>query len=282
VAARTPRGGPVQGDMLVKPTMRSVAIVTAVCISWAVAVAPRSFATDTTNLGLNPPVRSVQRITCPENAAALLRPVYPDSAVPKPRQLRVTLHYGKLALRFTSALKQADSLCTLVSQRAALPVITDFNAGFGGGVTDASQQVAASVTTATLDIIPTQTNIRRCNFFLMKFLSRADLIDSAKPLPNGTNKCYLNEPGGGATNGLTVRWSIPGFGEYAPDEHGVRVYKTRALTYYTDLNSLFQAGQVSSIDSTVIDCLENYIHRKIIKNLPAITPIGLAQVVLGA
>jgi hypothetical protein len=70
--------------------------------------------------------------------------------------------------------------------------------------------------------------------------------------------------------------------EYTPDERGVQVYKTRALTYYTDLNSLLAVRDVSLIDSTVVDLLENYIHQTVIKNLPAITPIGLAHVVLGA
>jgi hypothetical protein len=107
------------------------------------------------------------------------------------------------------------------------------------------------------------------------------LGDPTKPLPSGTNECYLNEPGSNAINGLTARWSIPGFEEYTPNEHGVQVYKTRALTYYTDLNSLLETKDVSLIDSTVVDCLENYIHQTIINNLPAITPIGLAHIVLG-
>lgn len=212
----------------------------------------------------------------------LLPSVYPDSPLPKPREIRVTLHYGELALHFTPVPGRADSLCTLISQRAALPVIIDFNAGSGAGPADASQQVAASVTTATLDIIPTRTGIRRCNFFLMKLLSRADVGDSMKPLPDGTNECYLNTPGSGAPNGLAVKWSIPGFAEYAPDESGPQVYRTRALTYYTDLNSLLAVSDVCSIDSTVIDRVEKYIHRTLIRNLPAITPIGLPQVVLGA
>jgi hypothetical protein len=175
-----------------------------------------------------------------------------------------------------------DSLCTLVSQRGALPVIIDFRAGSGAGLTGVSQQVAASVTTAKLEIIPTRTDIRRCDFFLMKALSRDDFIDQTKPLPDGTNECYLNKPNIGETGGLTARWSIPGFEEYTPDERGIRVYKTRALTYYTDLNSLLEISDVSLIDSAVIDCLENYIHRTVIENLPAITPIGLVQVALGA
>jgi hypothetical protein len=201
--------------------------------------------------------------------------------VPKPGELRVTLHYDKLALRFKSAPKPRDSFCTLVSQRSALPVITDFKVGPGAGLADASQQGAASVTTATLDIIPARTDIRRCDFFLMRSLSRAVLADSTKPLPDGTNKCYLNELDSDTTTGLTVRWSIPGFEEYSPDERGVRVYKTRALTYYTDLNALLETSDVSSIDSAVIDRVENYIHQTLIKNLPAITPLGLAHVVLG-
>ena len=220
-------------------------------------------------------------VTCKDDTSALLHPVYPRSPVPKPKELRVTLHYDKLALRFTSVPKRVYSLCTLVSQRAALPVIADVRAGPGAGLIGTSRQVAASVTTATLDIIPTRRDIRRCDFSLMRFLTRPVLGDPTKPLPSGTNECYLNELGRSAINGLTARWSIPGFEEYTPDERGVQVYKTRALTYYTDLNSLLATKDVSLIDSTAVDCLENYIHQTIIKNLPAITPIGLAHVVLG-
>jgi hypothetical protein len=223
-----------------------------------------------------------RRITCRDDTSAVLRPVYPSSPVPKPKEVRVTLHYDKLALHFKSAPQRVDSLCTLVSQRAALPVIVDVTADPGTGRVDASQQIAASVTTATLDIIPTRTDIRRCDFSLMRSLTRPVLGDPTKPLPSGTNECYLNGHGSGAINGFTARWSIPGFEEYTPDERGVQVYKTRALTYYTDLNSLLAVRDVSLIDSTVVDLLENYIHRTVIKNLPAITPIGLAHVVLGA
>jgi hypothetical protein len=223
-----------------------------------------------------------RRITCRDDTSAVLRPVYPSSPVPKPKEVRVTLHYDKLALHFKSDPQRVDSLCTLVSQRAALPVIVDVTAGPGTGRVDASQQIAASVTTATLDIIPTRTDIRRCDFSLMRSLTRPVLGDPTKPLPSGTNECYLNGHGSGAIKGFTVRWSIPGFEEYTPDERGVQVYKTRALTYYTDLNSLLAVRDVSLIDSTVVDLLENYIHQTVIKNLPAITPIGLAHVVLGA
>ncbi|MBV9648733.1 MAG: hypothetical protein JO296_01170 [Pseudonocardiales bacterium] len=301
-----------------KQAMRHLAVVTAVFMSWTLATPPSSFAADAMSQrfdehGLLPPdtqraAKSVvvcagppqrfgmdrqcdlpgnrragsRRATCVENTLVVLRPVYPNSPVPKPRQLRVTLHYGVLALRFIVAPKRPDSLCTLVSQRGALPVISNINAGPGNSLVKASRQVAASVTTATLDIIPTRTDIHRCNFFLMRVLDRPTLNDSTRPLPNDTNECYLNELRDDTTNGLTARWSIPGFDEYIPDEHGVQVYKTRALTYYTDLNSLLATRDVSSIDSTEVDQLENYIHHKIIENLPAITPIGLAQVVFGA
>jgi hypothetical protein len=224
----------------------------------------------------------IRRIACREDTSALLRPVYPSSPVPKPKELRVTLHYDKLALHFKSASKRAGSACTLVSQRAALPVIADVAAGPSADLIDASQQVAASVTTATLDIIPTRTDIRRCDFSLMRSLTRPVLGDSTKSLPSGTNECYLNDHGSGAINGFTARWSIPGFEEHTPDERGPLVYKTRPLTYYTDLNSLLATRDVSLIDSAVIDCLENYIHQTVIENLPAITPIGLAHVVFGA
>jgi hypothetical protein len=217
-------------------------------------------------------------VTCPDSASAVLRPIFPNYPVPNTRKLRTTIHYGKLGLRFMSAPKPDDSLCTLVSQRGALPIIADFRVDPGTRLTVASQQIAASVTTATLDFIPTRTDIRHCDLSLLESLSRADLIDSTKPLPSGSEKCYLNEPGTAATNGLTVRWSIPGFEEYTPGERGLRVYKTQALTYYVDLNSLLATNDVRSINSLVVDCLENYIHQTLIKNLPAITPIGIAQV----
>jgi hypothetical protein len=301
-----------------KQAMRQRAAIIAVFMGWTIATTPSSFAADSTSLrsdhnsplpqGANrsagssvdcaaPPQRSgmhrrcslsdknkddsFRRITCAGNTLVVLRPVYPNSPVPKPRQLRVTLHYDTLALRFILTPKNAGSLCTLVSQRGALPVISDINAGPGNGMTETSQQVAASVTTATLDIIPTRTDIHRCDFFLMRLLSRPTIDDSTKPLPSGTNECYLNEPGDDTTNGLTAKWSIPGFEEYAPDEHGVQVYKTRALTYYADLDSLFASRDIRSINSTMIDHLENYIHRKVIENLPAITPIGLVQAIFG-
>lgn len=275
--------------MLPKQAMRCSAVVIAVFMSWTVASQGLNTAqiAPVIRVGLRDTFGaktegSPRHVACPASASALLRPVYPTSLVSKPRELRVTLHYGKLALRFIPAPKLAGSLCTLVSQRGALPVITDVKADPGAGLAEASQQVAASVTTATLDVIPTRTDIRRCDFSLMRSVSRPALIDPTKPLPSGTNECYLNKPDGNATNGVTVRWSIPGFEEYTPDERGVQAYKTQALEYYTDLNSLFRASDVSSINSTMINYLENYIHQTIIKNLPAITPIGLAQAALGA
>ena len=217
-------------------------------------------------------------VPCPDSASAVLRPIFPNYPVPNTRKFRTTIHYGKLKLRFMSAPKVASSLCTLISQRGALPIIADFRVDPGVGLAVASQQIAASVTTATLDFIPTRTDIRHCDLSLMESLGRADLIDSTKPLPSGSEKCYLNEHGTAATNGLTVRWSIPGFEEYAPDERGIRVYKTQTLTYYVDLNSLLATNHVGPINSLVVDCLENYIHKTLIKNLPASTPIGIAQV----
>lgn len=284
------------GSRLMKQVMGRWVAVIAVFMSSTVAGAPSCLAADFIGLGFNAaqitpliPKRGFDpkagsgplRVSCPEDASVLLRPVFPDSLVPKPRELRVTMHYGRLALRFTSIPGTTGSLCTLISQRGALPVIADVQVGSGVGLTDASQQIAASVTTATLDIIPTQTDIRPCDFALMASLDRAALIDSTKPLPDGANHCYLNEPDGVAANALTVRWSIPGFEEYVLNEDGVKAYKTRALTYYTDLNSLFSTRSTISIDSTVVNTVENYIHRTLIKNLPAITPIGLPQVVLG-
>ena len=153
-------------------------------------------------------------------------------------------------------------------------------------VTGATGRVGRSVVDLLLDAgVPVRALTRRLEAAAMLPANvdvvTGDLIDQTKPLPDGTNECYLNKPNIGETRGLTARWSIPGFEEYTPDERGIRVYKTRALTYYTDLNSLLEISDVSLIDSAVIDCLENYIHRTVIENLPAITPIGLVQVALG-
>jgi hypothetical protein len=143
----------------------------------------------------------------------------------------------------------------------------------------ASQQIAASVTTATLDFISTRIDIRRCDLSVMQSLGHADLTDLTTPLPSGSNNCYLNARSCDITNGISVRWSIPGFEQYVPNEQGIRVYKTQALTYYVDLNSLLTSSDVRSINPAVINYLENYIHRTLIKNLPpALTPIGIAQI----
>jgi hypothetical protein len=114
----------------VKQSMRYLTVMIAVFMSWTASV-PSSFATDSMGSGLSAvritpviPQRALRDtsgfgsdprpVTCAESAWALLRPVYPTSPVPKPQELRVTLHYGELALHFTSAPRRVDSLCTLV------------------------------------------------------------------------------------------------------------------------------------------------------------------------
>jgi hypothetical protein len=78
--------------------------------------------------------------------------------------------------------------------RPKLPTLGLGSAMGARGLVEVSHQVAASVTTATLDIIPTRTDIPRCDFFLMRSLRRPTLNDSTKRLPGDTNECYLNEP----------------------------------------------------------------------------------------
>ena len=169
-----------------KQAMRHLAVVTAVFMSWTVATAPSCFAAGAMSQRFDrhgllspgtqkaaqsmggcaaPPQRfgmdwqcdlrdnrhgGSRHALCAENTLVVLRPVYPHSPVAKPRQLRVTLHYGRLSLRFIAAPKRPDSLCTLVSQRGTLPVISNINAGPDTSRVEASHQVAASVTTATL------------------------------------------------------------------------------------------------------------------------------------
>jgi hypothetical protein len=54
-----------------------------------------------------------------------------------------------------------------------------------------------------------------------------------------------------------------------------RCYKTRALTYYADLNSLLTTEDVSLIDSTVVDCLENYIHQRALFRSPRLSGVSM-------
>jgi hypothetical protein len=226
--------------------------------------------------------RYTRHLSCANSAWVLLHPVFPAGPLPATgRPLRVPIHYGKLSLDFTSAPKTDGAWCTLVSQRGALPIIADVKTdpGIASPAVMTSQQIAASVTTATLDFISTQMDIRRCDLSVMQSLGHADLADPTTPLPSGSNNCYLNARSCDVTNGISARWSIPGFEQYAPNEQGIRVYKTQALAYYVDLNSLLMSNDVRSINPAVINYLENYIHRTLIKNLPpAITPIGIAQI----
>jgi hypothetical protein len=221
-------------------------------------------------------------LSCADSAWVLLRPVFPaDPLSASGRLLRVPIHYGKLSLGFTSAPKTDGSWCTLVSQRGALPIIADVKTdpGIASPTVMASQQIAASVTTATLDFISTRMDIHRCDLSIMQSLGHADLADPTTPLPSGSNNCYLNARSCDVINGISVRWSIPGFEQYVPNEQGIRVYKTQALTYYVDLNSFLMSNDVRSINPAAINYLENYIHRTLIRNLPpALTPIGIAQI----
>jgi hypothetical protein len=112
----------------------------------------------------------------------------------------------------------------------------------------------------------------------MQSLSHADLADPTTPLPSGSNNCYLNARSCDVTNGISVRWSIPGFEQYALNEQGIRVYRTQALTYYVDLNSLLTSNDVRSINPAAINYLENYIHRTLIKICHRhLLPLGLLK-----
>jgi len=207
--------------------------------------------------------------SCPANADAMLETVRLPSASRGFALVRLTMHYGELPLQFHA--EPAESLCRLVSQRGALPVIFDATAA---GRTITSVRGAVSVTTATLDFMPSDAGIRSCDFSLMSALSRQLLLDTVIGLPNGTEDCYLNGPG--KPGGLSVKWMIPGFAEHIRSENGPQVFKTRDLAYYVDVTSLL-GQEVQTIDSRVVNTVENYIHKTLIDHMPAITPVGLLQ-----
>ncbi len=187
----------------------------------------------------------------------------------------IGISYGQLPLTFTSVRpRHQNSLCSLVSNAGALPVILRVHDPiFGREI--ARRQIASSVTTATLDFFYTGiVEEPQCDFSLLKRLSR-EISFSTIPLPDSVHDCYLNGPST-ALDSITARWHIPGFAEYVPNANGVRLYTTQPLTYYVDLDSLLGPGYTDDLGS-VVQKLESYIHRKLVANLPAVDKIGIVQ-----
>jgi PKD domain len=178
-----------------------------------------------------------------------------------------SVSYGSLPLTFTSAQPDPGALCTVVSNRGALPVYID--------VLGQSLQVAASVTTATVDFYPADsslTDVPECDFSLLDNLlsvGQVPLLDDFA----STNNCLLTASDH-AKGGVIAEWSIPGFAEYVRDQNGKRIYTTPPLTYYVDLSAL-PYGPASFQET--LQALETYIHTTLIQNLPMVSTIGVFQ-----
>jgi hypothetical protein len=185
----------------------------------------------------------------------------------------VEVRYGSLPLTFKLAGGQPTSICTVQSNRGALPVIIH------PPLVPISLHVADSVTIATVDFIPADdpsTFVPTCDFSLLHSLAKAispvTIADFAE-----TNNCLLS--GSGHISGTVIaRWSIPGFAEYSPRvDHGVKIYSTPPLTYYVDLSQLDGGLSASTPFQKILQDTETFIHRTLIGNLPMVDKIGIVQ-----
>jgi peptidoglycan hydrolase-like protein with peptidoglycan-binding domain len=231
---------------------------------------------------------------CPDASQKLpvdLLPVRPPAIDELVRQ-SVNMSYGDLKLTFSSVpTTTPGAVCTLQSNRGALPIVLHNYAqfrlapplgpGIGPRVNVGNLTVAHSVTTATLTVVPrSAVSIQKCDFAVMRALQRQILFEST-PKPNNAMDCLLNDFSDEPAT-YYVKWSIPGFEEWAPDEkHGVKAYETQALSYYVDIKTLTSGAPLDRIDATLVDRAENYIHRTLIENMPQITPVGIVQKALG-
>jgi hypothetical protein len=181
-----------------------------------------------------------------------------------------SISYGSLPLTFTSAQAGSGSLCTMVSNRGALPVDID--------ILGRSLQVASSVTTATVDFYPADspvTNVPNCDFSLL------DKLLSVVQVPvlgdfSATNNCLLTASSH-ASGDVIARWTIPGFSEFVPDQGGVQIYSTQPLTYYVDLSTLPGAPAQPASFQAILQSVETYIHTTLIENLPMVDKVGIIQ-----
>jgi PKD domain len=185
-----------------------------------------------------------------------------------------TISYGALPLTFTGSAASSGSLCTVVSDRGALPVDIKIPIPFSS----ITVQVGASVTTATVDFFPanaSNTAVPSCDFSLLRALR--DTVTA--PVIAGfaaADNCLLTSSSHTAGN-VIARWSIPGFTEYTPDQNGVPIYTTPPLTYYADLSAMPGAPAQPASFHDILQSLETYIHTTLIQNLPMVDRVGMIQ-----
>lgn len=183
-----------------------------------------------------------------------------------------SIDYGSLPLTFTTLPHGPESLCTVRSDRGALPV----NIEIPAPVTVI--HLADSVTTATLDFYPADapvTDVPECDFS-GTLPALGAVVSRLTGAADVTNDCLLTSSGH-VTSDVIARWSIPGFVEDVPDQYALPVCSTRPLTYFVDLDALNQAaGQPDSFAGQLQE-LETYLHLTLIRNLPIVDPIGIIQ-----
>jgi hypothetical protein len=198
---------------------------------------------------------SPSQVTLPEVNAPVRVPGKPYS-----------ITYRALPLTFTAIPPGAGSLCTVRSNRGALPVNITIPEPF------TMIHVADSVTTATLDFYPADapvTDVPTCDFSGLS-ATIGSVVSRITGAPGTTDDCLL-ATSEHTSGDVIARWSIPGFVEYVPGEQGAPVYSTRPLTYFVDLDALPPGS------SDQLQELETYVHLTLIGNLPVVDPIGIIQ-----
>ncbi len=215
------------------------------------------------------------RFTCPVNGhtgPALL----PKVDVDPPALLRAvkpfTIEYGNLPLTFTVGVAGSGNYCTTTSNVGHLPV----NVVFPVKGVPYHQHVADSVATATLDFLPAATtDPQRCDFRVLERVNNAIQNGIFTP-PPGTNDCLLNARSNNSSHAVIARWTNPGFVEYVT-LGGVdkRVFATRPLTYYVDLETLFGDRDMDFDD--LVQRVETFYHLTLIKSLPIIDTMAVVQ-----
>lgn len=190
---------------------------------------------------------------------------------PKLSFKRFAIGYGNLPLQFSVQPAVGGSLCRLRSNEGHLPVNLIVPTPLG----PKHLHVADSVSTATLDFVTVDGAPGSvCDFGYYAAYRRA-LLFATTFVPDPAHNCFLN---GRTPGNLAVRWSIPGFKEFAVLPGGKRrfVASTPPLTYYVDVGELI--GRSPLVLSTdVVQRIESYIHATLIANLPMVDDMAIIQ-----
>lgn len=175
-----------------------------------------------------------------------------------------TVSYGKLTLTWTAVSPTpSSSVCTLRSSAGALPIfvtVTPPRLPIGPPLPPVSVQAGTSIAVATLDFFKPGTSVAG--------------IPTCVFTSNGThNNCFLNTPG---AKTAVVRWHTDSFRETV---NGVNLRcqpcDSGPLTFFVDVSSLFPGAPLTV--ATLLQPLELFIHRNLIKHLPSIDRVATVQ-----